>query len=74
MNTWEWKHPHEKGFFLETEVGVEAGSMNRVVKSETVGVFEKTDPSFFMYTEEVFDLDESSIDPAIFTVPAKCPQ
>jgi hypothetical protein len=42
---------------------------------QTFGDFTKSkEPAFFTYTEEVFDLNEDGIDPAIFTVPAGCPQ
>ena len=48
---------------------------NQKSKIQTFGDFTKSkEPAFFTYTEEVFDLNEDGIDPAIFTVPAGCPQ
>ena len=52
-----------------------APTIIRFCLPQTFGDFTKApEPAFFVYTEEVFDLNEDGIDPAIFTVPAGCPQ
>jgi hypothetical protein len=75
VDVWNAESKHKDGFMLDTEVHVQAGATTKVVKAESVGDFTKAPmPAFFVYTEEVFDLNEDGIDPAIFTVPAGCPQ
>ena len=75
IDVWNATSTHKDGFLLAQEVHVQPNSLSKVVKAESFGDFTKSkEPAFFTYTEEVFDLNEDSIDPAIFTVPAGCPQ
>jgi len=69
-----FRHPHEKGFYLDTEVAVEHSRLDAPVLRNSVADFQNQEANFFHHErEEFWDIDVSPIDPIIFTVPRECP-
>lgn len=76
FDMYNFRHPHEKGFFLDVEANAEFNSLDKpAMRTAVADVHDANRPGFFFIErEEYWDINRDPIDPAIFTVPAECPR
>jgi len=72
---YNFRHPHDKGFMLDVECVVEAGSLSKPIQQNVIGEFDSASgrQEYFVEHTQYWDLTEGPIDQSMFTIPAGCP-